>query len=72
MQSNPVNEIIRLQNYLEDNQETMSVDEENTVKDMIQAQQSIINRQDKIKKQRIPGPLEVAVKEMWLQERTKP
>ena len=58
MQSNPVNEIIRLQNYIEDNQETMSNDEENMVKDMIQAQQSIINRQDKIKKQRIPGPLE--------------
>ena len=58
MQSNPVNEIIRLQNYIEDNQETMSNDEENMVKDMIKAQQSIINRQDAIKKQRIPGPLE--------------
>ena len=56
MQSNPVNEVIRLQNYLEDNQETMSNDEENMVKDMIQAQQSIINRQSAIKNQRIPGP----------------
>tara|TARA_Y100001980_G_C14555724_1_gene344973 strand:+ start:2682 stop:4046 length:1365 start_codon:yes stop_codon:yes gene_type:complete len=56
MQSNPVNEVIRLQNYLEDNQENMSNDEENMVKDMIQAQQSIINRQSAIKNQRIPGP----------------
>ena len=58
MQSNPVNEIIRLQNYLEDNQETMTNADENMVRDMIKAQQSIINRQDAIKKQRIPGPLE--------------
>lgn len=58
MQSNPVNEVIRLQNYLEDNEETMSVDEENMVKDMIKAQQSIINRQRAVKSQRIPGPLE--------------
>tara|TARA_Y100001972_G_C7585677_1_gene293654 strand:- start:323 stop:982 length:660 start_codon:yes stop_codon:yes gene_type:complete len=34
----------------------MSNDEENMVKDMIQAQQSIINRQSAIKNQRIPGP----------------
>ena len=60
MQNNPVNEIIRLQNYIEDNQETMSNDEENMVKDMIKAQQSIINRQNKIKSQRVPGPLEEA------------
>jgi len=60
MQNNPVNEIIRLQNYIEDNEDTMTNAEENMVKDMIQAQQSIINRQNKIKSQRIPGPLEEA------------
>lgn len=57
MQDNPVNEIIRLQNYLEDNEDTMDTATENKVKDMIQAQQSIINRQDAIKNQRVPGPL---------------
>ena len=60
MQNNPVNEIIRLQNYIEDNEDTMTNTEENMVKDMIQAQQSIINRQNKIKSQRMPGPLEEA------------
>ena len=57
MQNNPVNEIIRLQNYLEDNEDTMDATTENKVKDMIQAQQSIINRQNAVKNQRIPGPL---------------
>jgi len=57
MQNNPVNEIIRLQNYLEDNEDTMDTATENKVKDMIQAQQSIINRQNAIKNQRVPGPL---------------
>jgi len=57
MQNNPVNEVIRLQNYLEDNEDTMDATTENKVKDMIQAQQSIINRQNAVKNQRIPGPL---------------
>ena len=57
MQSNPTNEIIRLQNYLEDNKQGMSNDTEARVKNMIQVQQNIIDRQNKIKTQRVPGPL---------------
>jgi len=60
MQSNPTNEIIRLQNYLEDNKQGMSNDTEARVKNMIQVQQNIIDRQNKIKTQRVPGPLNEA------------
>ena len=60
MQNNPVNEIIRLQNYIEDNKDNMDNATENRVKDMIKAQQSIVNRQQAVKSKRIPGPLEEA------------
>ncbi len=60
MQSNPTNEIIRLQNYLEDNKQGMSNDTEARVKNMIQVQQNIIDRQNKIKTQRPPGPFNEA------------
>ena len=56
MQSNPTNEVIRLQNYLEDNKQSMSNETEARVKNMIQVQQNIIDRQNKIKTQRAPGP----------------
>jgi len=56
MQSNPTNEVIRLQNYLEDNKQGMSNETEARVKNMIQVQQNIIDRQNKIKTQRAPGP----------------
>ena len=56
MQSNPTNEVIRLQNYLEDNKQSMSKETEARVKNMIQVQQNIIDRQNKIKTQRAPGP----------------
>lgn len=55
MQTNPTNEVIRLQNFLADNKE-MSPEKEARVKNMIDVQMNIINRQNKLKTQRVPGP----------------
>jgi hypothetical protein len=59
MQTNPVNEVIRLQNFLADNKD-MSSETEARVKNMINVQQNIINRQNKLKTQRVPGPFNEA------------
>ena len=55
MQANPTNEVIRLQNFLADNKD-MSPETEGRVKNMIDVQMSIIDRMNKIKTQRAPGP----------------
>ena len=55
MQANPTNEVIRLQNFLADNKD-MSSETEARVKNMINVQQNIIDRQNKLKTQRVPGP----------------
>ena len=59
MQTNPVNEVIRLQNFLADNKD-MSSETEARVKNMINVQQNIIDRQNKLKTQRAPGPFNEA------------
>jgi len=59
MQANPTNEVIRLQNFLADNKE-MSPETEARVKNMINVQMNIINRQNKLKTQRVPGPFNEA------------
>ncbi len=59
MQANPTNEVIRLQNFLADNKE-MSTEKEARVKNMINVQMNIINRQNKLKTQRVPGPFNEA------------
>jgi len=59
MQANPTNEVIRLQNFLADNKD-MSSETEARVKNMINVQQNIIDRQNKLKTQRVPGPFNEA------------
>ena len=59
MQTNPTNEVIRLQNFLADNK-NMSSETEARVKNMIDVQMNIINRQNKLKTQRVPGPFNEA------------
>ena len=60
MQTNPVNEVIRLQNFLADNKD-MSSETEARVKNMINVQQNIIDRIEDIfrneKHQNIVKPL---------------
>ena len=57
---NPVHEIIRIQNYLEVNKDTITPKEEKLALSMLDAQRAIINTDRKIREARIPKPLDRA------------
>ena len=56
MQSDPTNEIIRLQNFIEKNP-NMDKETQARVKNMLTSQHNILNRVRSIKEKRLPGPL---------------